>query len=97
MLKSLSKGTLSLPVAAYPHILIFLFAVVWVGPYALGGQLLSREPTTQSMIACYAMGLGLLPAALGPCDPLHLFFNGAGVLLLSLACIRTGRQSLGLL
>ncbi len=88
MLKSFSKGTLSLPVAPYPHILVFLFAVVWLVPYALGGHLLGADPARQSMIACYAMGLGLLPAALGRCDPLHVFFNGAGVLLLSLACIR---------
>ena len=94
MLKSFGKGTLSLPVAPYPHIVIFLFAVVWVVPYALGIQLQSTDPTTQSMVACYAMGLGLLPAALGRCDPLHVFFNGAGILLLSLACLPVRARSL---
>ena len=94
MLKSFSKGTLSLPVGPYPHILIFLFAIVWIVPYALGAQLFSSDPTRQSMTVCYGMGLGLLPAALGRCDPLHVFFNGAGVLLLSLACIRFRAPSL---
>ncbi len=89
MLHSFAKGALSLPVAPYPHILIFLFAVVWLIPFAIGRSLGSGEPISARMAACYALGIGLLPAALGRSDPLHVFFNGAGRLVLSLAAIRS--------
>jgi hypothetical protein len=89
MLHSFAKGALSLPVAPYPHILIFLFAVVWLIPFAIGQSLGSDGPIGVRMAACYALGIGLLPAALGRCDPLHVFFNGAGLLVLSLAAIRS--------
>ena len=88
MLHSFAKGALSLPVAPYPHLLIFLFAVVWLIPFAIGRSLGSNEPMGVRMAACYALGIGLMPAALGRCDPLHVFFNGAGLLVLSLAAIR---------
>jgi hypothetical protein len=93
MLHSFAKGALSLPVAPYPHILIFLFAVVWLVPNALGEALGADEPTGVRMAACYALGIGLLPAALGRCDPLHVFFNGAGLLVLSLVAIRSRPQA----
>lgn len=88
MLHSFAKGALSLPIAPYPHILIFLFAVVWLIPFAIGRSLGSCKPMSVRMAACYALGIGLLPAALGRCDPLHVFFNGAGLLVLSLAAMR---------
>jgi len=89
MLHSFAKGALSLPVAPYPHILIFLFAVVWLIPFTIGRSLASGEPMSVRMAACYALGVGMLPAALGRCDPLHVFFNGAGLLVLSLVAIRS--------
>jgi hypothetical protein len=89
MLHSFAKGALSLPVAPYPHILIFLFAVVWLIPFAIGRSLGLSEPVSVRMAACYALGIGLLPAALGRCDPLHVFFNGAGLLALSLAAMHS--------
>ena len=94
MLHSFAKGALSLPVAPYPHLLIFLFAVVWLVPFAIGESLGSNEPISVRMAACYALGIGLLPAALGRSDPLHVFFNGAGLLVLSLAAIRSYPRSL---
>jgi hypothetical protein len=94
MLHSFAKGALSLPVAPYPHLLIFLFAVVWLVPFAIGQSLGSNEPMSVRMAACYALGIGLLPAALGRSDPLHVFFNGAGLLVLSLAAIRCDPRGL---
>lgn len=94
MLHSFAKGALNLPVAPYPHILIFLFAVVWLIPFAIGRSLGSDEPASVRMAACYALGIGLLPAALGRSDPLHVFFNGAGLLVLSLAAIRSYSRGL---
>jgi len=93
-LHSFAKGALSLPVAPYPHLLIFLFAVVWLIPFAVGQSLGSSEPLGVRMAACYALGIGLLPAALGRCDPLHVFFNGAGLLVLSLVAIRSGPRGM---
>ena len=89
MLHSFAKGALSLPVAPYPHLLIFLFAVVWLIPLAIGRWLGSNDPLGVRLAACYALGIGLLPAALGRCDPLHVFFNGAGLFVLSLTAIRS--------
>lgn len=89
MLASFSRGALNLPVAPYPHILIFLIALVWLVPLSLGKALRSNQPKSLRMAACYALAIGLLPAAFGRCDPLHVFFNGIGVFVLSLACIRT--------
>ena len=92
MLSSFSHGALNLPVAPYPHLLVFLFAVVWLVPHALGRalrQTKSRAPYSLRTVPCYAIGIALLPAALGRCDPLHVFFNGAGLLLLSLVAIHS--------
>jgi hypothetical protein len=94
MLHSFAKGALSLPVAPYPHLLIFLFAVVWLVPFAIGESLGSSESIGVRMAAYYALGIGLLPAALGRCDPLHVFFNGAGLLVLSLTAIRSRPRAL---
>ncbi len=88
MLGSFSRGALNLPVAPYPHIVVFLLAVLWVVPYALGSLLHSDAICGEELTVSYVLGLGLLPAALGRCDPLHVFLNGAGILLLSLTAIR---------
>ena len=88
MLHSFSHGTLNLPVAPYPHILVYLFALVWLVPFSLGKSLGAKEPHDLQMAALYFLCIGLLPAAFGRCDPLHVFFNGAGVLILSLVAIR---------
>jgi hypothetical protein len=87
MLKSFSQGALNLPVAPYPHILVFLFAVLWLVPRAAGATLRSNSTISIRFAACFALGIGLLPPALGRCDPLHVFFNGAGIFVLSLVSI----------
>ena len=92
MLASFSHGALNLPVAPYPHLLIFLFATVWLVPSRLGSTLRRNAPHALQTVSCYALGLALLPAALGRCDPLHVFFNGAGLLILSLVALRTASR-----
>jgi len=87
MIRSFSRGSLNLPVEPLPHILIFLFALVWLVPVALGGGLRRNEPQSTRVVACYALSIGLLPAAFGRGDPLHIFFNGLGIMLLSLVAI----------
>ena len=81
-----SLGTLNLPVGPYPHILIFLFAAVWLVPSKCGA--ISRDdPRGGQLAAQYALALAMVPAALGRGDPLHIFFNAAGLLVLSLVAI----------
>ena len=87
MIRSFSRGSLNLPVEPLPHILIFLFALVWLVPVALGRSLRRDASQSTRVVACYALSIGLLPAALGRCDPLHIFFNGLGMMVLSLVAI----------
>ena len=88
MLQSVARGALNLPLAPYPHILIFLFALVWLVPLALGPVLHSEGPNGIRIASCYILSVALLPAAFGRCDPLHMLFNGAGILILSLVAVR---------
>ena len=90
MTASFSRGALNLPVGPYPHLLVYLFAVVWLVPVALGRRALPpRDPAAARMLAFYATSLAFLPAALGRCDPLHVVFDGVGIFLLSLVAIST--------
>ncbi len=87
MAATFSRGTLSLPVGPYPHILVFLFALVWLVPVGLG---LIADPAKEKgarLLAVYVASVAMLPAALGRCDPLHVMFNGVGVLVLSLLLV----------
>lgn len=88
MFQSVAHGALHLPVAPYPHILIFLFALVWLVPLALGPMLRSQGHEGIRIVSCYVLSVALLPAAFGRCDPLHVFFNGAGILILSVVATR---------
>ncbi len=87
MIATFSGGTLNLPVAPYPDLLVLVFALAWVVPVGLGRSMNLREPQSARLLGVYALSLAFLPAALGRCDPLHVFFNGTGVLLLSLAAV----------
>ena len=84
MAATFSRGALSLPVGPYPHILVFLFALVWLVPFGMARYAPLREPLGSRLLALYAISLAFLPAALGRCDPLHILFDGVGVLVLSL-------------
>jgi hypothetical protein len=80
---SFSRGTLNIPVGPYPHLVLFLFAAIWLVPRAIGRYLPDSSTSSARLVACYFVALGMLPAALGRCDPLHVFFNGAGIFVLS--------------
>lgn len=87
MLGAFAKGTLNLPVAPYPHLLIFLFAVVWLAPLVVGSMMAVADERAYGVVACYAFSVALLPATLGRCDPIHVFFDGLVFCLLSLAAV----------
>ncbi len=87
MAASFTHGALNLPVGPYPHTLVLLFALVWLVPFGLGRLLGLRDPFSARMLALYATSVAFIPAALGRCDPLHVFFNGIGLMILSLVVI----------
>lgn len=87
MVSTFSAGVLNLPVGPYPHILILLFALTWLVPVYLGRSALFRDTYGSSLLGLYAIALAMIPAALRRCDPLHVFFNGTGILILSVAAV----------
>ena len=87
MAQSFSQGALNLPLGPYPHLLVLLFALVWLVPSGLGQMLPWRNLLSARVLAVYGTGLAMMPAALGRCDPLHVVFNGVGVLVLSLVAV----------
>ena len=93
MAATFSSGGLSLPVGPYPHILILVAALVWLVPVGLARIVGLRDPGSARLLAFYAASLALMPAALGRCDPLHVLFDGIGILVLSLIEVsRTSRR-----
>ena len=74
-------GALNLIVEPLPHLLVFVAAVVWLAPMAVGIGF--RRDNGAVLGGVWLLGLGLLPGALGRCDPLHVLFNGFPFLLLS--------------
>lgn len=93
MIATFSGGALNLPVAPYPHLLVLIFALAWIVPVGLGRSVNLRESKSARLLGFYALSLAFLPAALGRCDPLHVFFNGTGILLLSLAAVNRNTRS----
>jgi len=94
ILGAFAKGALNLPAAPYPHLLIFLFVVVWLAPLAFGRALALPDISTRSIVCCYAIGIAMLPSALGRCDPLHVFFSGLVLCLLSLVAVEHATPTL---
>ena len=89
-----SGGALNLVIEPLPDMLIFLVAVVWLAPVAVGSSFRKRGNLREAAVltGVFLLSLGLLPGAMGRADPLHVFFNGFGFLVLSLVGIeRLGR------
>ncbi len=87
MAATFSRGALNLPVGPYPHLLVYLFALVWLVPVGVVSLLRADKAARPRLMGMYALNLAFVPAALGRCDPLHVLFDGLGVLLLSLAAV----------
>ncbi len=85
MVSTFSQGVYNLPVGPYPHVLLLLFALVWLVPVSLGRGVLFATPAGAATAGLYAVALAMVPAALRRCDPLHVFFNGVGIFVLSAA------------
>src|SRR5581483_5930762 len=86
-----SHGDLNLIVEPLGYIILFLIATVWLVPRMLAGAFRQRRPEAVLLASLFVVSLGLLVPAFGRCDPLHVFFNGAGMFVL--ASIAIGESS----
>lgn len=91
MLGMFSRGVYSFPVEPLPHILLFLFALVWLVPVCLARFFRERRQEAPMLAALYLVSLALLPAAFGRADPGHVYWNGLAVFLVSIVAISSMR------
>jgi len=87
MLGLFAHGTYNQIVEPLPHTLIVLFALVWLVPTMLAHRFRQHEEDAFVLAACFVVSLALLPVAFGRADPIHVLFDGAPVLLLSMPAI----------
>ena len=96
MLKSFALGAFNFIVEPLPHILIFLFALVWLVPCGLAFFFRQRRPDAPMVAALYIFSLALLPVAFGRADPGHVLFDGLMIFFLSMGAISAlGRRQQG--
>jgi hypothetical protein len=94
MLKLFAHGLYNLIVEPLPHILIFLFALVWLVPLLLASFFHDRRPEAPMLGSLYIFGLVLLPVAFGRADPGHVLFNGLMLFFLSLVGVDAWKHHL---
>ena len=88
-LKEFAGGGYNMMLEPAPHIYVLLFCALVLAPIVAATALAdgSREVGTIArngmLLGLLIMGLSLLPAAFGRCDPLHVAFNGWPLYLLS--------------
>jgi hypothetical protein len=92
MLSLFSQGAGNLIVEPLPHILIFIFALVWLVPIMLAEFVRERRLEAPVLAALFVTALALLPAAFGRADPWHVFFDGFGIYVLSMVAISSYRH-----
>ena len=83
-----SAGALNLVPEPLPHLIILGIATAWLAPVLIGRRLRDGSPDAPVMAALLVLALGILPGALGRCDPLHVFFNGLTLLFLSAVAVQ---------
>jgi hypothetical protein len=86
-MRNYSHGDFNLVVEPLGYIILFLIATVWLVPRMLAGAFRQRRPEALLLASLFVVCLALVPPAFGRCDPLHVFFNGAGMFLLASAAI----------
>ncbi len=91
MVGMFSHGVYGFPVEPLPHILLFLFAMVWLVPISLARFFRQRSPEAPMLAALFLVSVALLPAAFGRADPGHIFWNGLSLFLLSAVAVSSKR------
>jgi hypothetical protein len=90
MLIAFGRGSFNLPLQPITHILIFLFAFTWLVPRYIGYTIREQDRSSREiavLVAMFAYSIGMIPSTFARCDPLHVFFNGIPILVLSLAAV----------
>lgn len=87
-----SSGALNQVPEPMPHLVILGIATAWLAPLLTGRTLRSQSPSAPQIAGLFALALGILPGALGRCDPLHVFFNGLTMLFLSAVAVQGARH-----
>jgi hypothetical protein len=90
MLIAFGRGNFNLPMQPITHILIFLFAFTWLVPRYIGYTMREQDRSSRELavlVALFGYSIGMIPSTFARCDPLHVFFNGIPVLVLSLAAV----------
>ena len=80
-----SKGAQNFVVVPVAHILLFLIALVFIIPIGAARLPLSHWREHPGLLGILLSSFFLVPAALGRCDVGHVFYNGIGIILLSLS------------
>jgi len=75
-------GADSFPIVFSPHILLFFAALFICACYIY--QRLAGQSLEDNSIVLIVFSLPMLAAALGRCDPAHVFFNGLGIFIATL-------------
>jgi hypothetical protein len=75
-------GADSFPIAMAPHILLFFAALFFCACYVY--VRFSEHRLNDNTVGLIAYSVPMLAAALGRCDPGHVFCNGAGIVIASL-------------
>ena len=90
ILIAFGRGSFNLPLQPIPDILIFLFAFTWLVPRYIGYTMREQDRSSREMavlVALFGYSIGMIPSTFARCDPLHVFFNGLPILVLSLAAV----------
>lgn len=88
-----SAGALNLIPEPMPHLIVLGIATAWLAPVLVGSRLRNRSADAPLLTGLFVLALGVLPGALGRCDPLHVFFNGLTMLFLSAIAVQGMRGS----
>lgn len=86
-MRKYSHGDYNLIVEPLGYIILFLIATLWLVPRMLAGAFRQRRPEAVLLASLFVVSLGFVPPAFGLCDPLHVFFNGAGIFVLASVAI----------
>ena len=74
-----------------PHpsleVVTLIVATAWLVPRLVARHIGHETPQSGMLLGLYALGLGLLPASLGPSDIVHIVGDGAAIYLLSLVAV----------
>ena len=91
VMASFANGAFNTVIAPDFPVALLLIATVALCPLALAPYLRTQNPRAPALLGLYFVSLVLLGPAMGRCDPLHVFFDGLGVLLLSLLAVQRMR------